>query len=107
MTWPWFPLKCALNVERCRYSVTLAREDCEHAIAFAVLQNERALMSFNFSRHDLVMPLQRSARFRRIGLPCPARPLHIGKQKSYGTDRSLLHRTDYEVTRSLGQRRTR
>ena len=104
MTWPRFVLKCALNIEGRSHSVAPMNEDCEHTIAFAALENHRAVMTFHRSRYDLIMPLQCSTRFRRIRLPRPARPFHIGEQKSHGADRPVLHHIDYELTPGLSQR---
>ena len=101
MNWPRFFSKCALNFEGRGDSIAPARKNCEHTVAFAALQNNRAIMRFDFSRHDLIMPLQRSACFRRIRIPRPARPFHISEQKSYRPDRSVLHHTDYELTPDL------
>ena len=66
MSWPWFFLKCALKLEGRGHSVAPTRKNCEHTIAFATLENDCAVMTFHFSRDDLVMPLQCSARFRWI-----------------------------------------
>src|SRR6266487_7163364 len=71
ITWPRLFLKCALNIEGRSHSVATLRENCEHTIAFATLKNDRSVMSFHLSRHDLIMPLERCARLRRIRLPCP------------------------------------
>jgi hypothetical protein len=57
MSWPRFFLKCALNFEGGGDSVAPTRKNCEHTIAFAALENDRAIMSFDFSRHNLIVSL--------------------------------------------------
>jgi len=53
MTWPRFFLKSALNLEGCRYSVAAMRENCEHTIPLAALENG----------HENMMPRTKRKRF--------------------------------------------